>query len=85
MKVRDAISSTCGMVYDNLPSQKTVVKSALAVATSAIAVEALASLTMASAGPVTYAACVAACSFAAPPAMAACLAACAISLGPWCP
>lgn len=85
MKVPQAIKTSCEAIYDNLPTKKTIVKSALAIATSAVAVEAIASLTVASAGPITYALCVAACATAAPPALPACLAACAIGLGPWCP
>lgn len=85
MKVTESLNSTMNAIYNSLPSQKTVVRSALMMATSAVALEALNSITGADAGPITYAFCVAACTASAPPALPACLAACAISLGPWCP
>lgn len=85
MKINESINTAYETVYNNMPSANKLVKSALTVATSAVALEALSHLAGAEAGPITYALCVAACSTAAPPAMPACFAACAISLAPWCP
>ena len=85
MKVQETMISAYETIYNNLPSGNKMVKTALTMATSAVALEALASLTGADAGPITYGLCVAACTASAPPALPACLAACAISLGPWCP
>jgi len=81
MKIQEAFQTA----YSYIPPAEKIVKSALVMATSTVAIEALAHLTGADAGPVTYGLCIAACSSAAPPALPACLAACAISLGPWCP
>lgn len=79
------IQEVAQTAYSYVPPAEKMVKSALVMATSAVALEALASLTGADAGPITYALCIAACAGSAPPALPFCLAACGISLGPWCP
>lgn len=81
MKVTEALQTA----YEYVPPADKVVKSALTLATTAVALEAIASLAGAEAGPITYALCIAACTASAPPALPACLAACAIGLGLPCP
>jgi hypothetical protein len=71
--------------YDYLPSQANIAKSVLTVTVASIALNALASLPGAEAGPVTYTACAAVCATLLPPAIPVCLAGCLPSLGPWCP
>lgn len=81
MIVENALKS----VYQHFPTSSKILKCTLTMATAAIALEALSAMPSAAAGPLTYAACVAACAFSAPPVLPICLAACAPSLGPWCP
>lgn len=68
-----------------MPSAKTVAKCAATVGVAAVALNALASIPAADAGPITYSACVTACTALLVPAIPACLASCLASLGPWCP
>ena len=68
-----------------LPSKQACAKAAAALVVSTVAIEALSNIPGAEAGPVTYAACIAACGVATGPACASCLAACLPLLGPWCP
>lgn len=79
MRIQESLTQ---IYNDYAPSKEKVVKAAVTMATSAVALEALAAIPGVSAGPLTYALCVAACSAAAPPAMPACLAMCAIGLAP---
>ena len=81
----DGISKATEYAYSCLPTQSKTIQCAKTVLLSTIALEALSNISGASAGPVTYAACLAGCAFAAPPAIPFCLAACSVSLGPWCP
>jgi len=62
--------------YAQMPESKTIVKSVLTMAVASVALNAIASLETASAGPIAYAACVAACAGMFPPAALACVAAC---------
>lgn len=80
MKINEIFSTA----YSYAPSAEKVVKSALTMAVSAAALEAISSLSGAEAGPVAYFACVAACSFAAAPVQPLCYALCAGGAGPWC-
>ena len=78
-------------VLEKMPSKATCAKAAVTVITSVIALEALSSIPVSSAGPVSYAACFAACStgtfffFGMPPAAVVCFQPCLSTLGPWCP
>lgn len=78
------VNEVAAVAYQWLPPAEKVIKSALVMTVGAIAVESLSAIPSASAGPITYAACILACSFAAPPVVPFCLAACAPSIGPWC-
>lgn len=81
----NSIQQAATYAYDCLPTKETTAVALKTMVTTAVAMEALANLSGAEAGPITYAACVASCAFAAPPVVPFCLAACAPSLGPWCP
>lgn len=81
MRINDALKC----VYQNLPEAHKVAKCAITMTTSLVAIEIFSSIPGAAGGPITYAACIAACAFAAPPVVPFCLAACSPSLGPWCP
>lgn len=68
-----------------LPNARTVCKAVGTMAVATLAIEALSDMTV-SAGPVTYALCVAACDLiGTPAALPMCVAACMPTLGPWCP
>jgi len=81
MKI-DSISQT---LQYYTPSAQSVAKCAITMATSAVALNSLSSLTGADAGPITYGICVAACTGVAPPALPACIAACFPALNPFLP
>jgi len=70
------IESNLQSFYNTLPSAKTVAKSAVVMATAAIALEALSSITAAEAGPITYGICIAACAGTSGPFLPFCVGAC---------
>jgi hypothetical protein len=76
-----------GTFSPTLPSAPALAKSASVMALTYLAVEVISNVAKADAGPISYAACVAACipSALAGPAAAACILACAPLAGPWCP
>ena len=78
------ISGLALQAYEYVPPAPVVIKSVVAMAVTAVALEAMCYVPGASAGPVTYAACVLGCSFATTAAAPACFALCAVSIGPWC-
>lgn len=80
------LESTFGGVYPIIPSAASLAKSAAVMAVTYLAIEAFNQLTV-EAGPISYAACVAACvpTALAGPAAAICIAACAPLALPFCP
>lgn len=80
-----AVNNVTSYAYAYTPDKNTAMKCAKTMLIGTIVLEAISNIPGASAGPVTYAACLLGCSFATPQALPMCLAACSASLGPWCP
>jgi hypothetical protein len=76
-----------GRLCPTLPSAPALAKSAAVMALTYLAVEVISNVAKAESGPISYAACVAACipAVLAGPAHVACVLACAPLAGPWCP
>jgi hypothetical protein len=77
-----------GTFSPRLPSVPALAKSATVMALTYLAVEVISNVAKVDAGPISYAACIAACvptALAGPGAVAACALACAPMAGPWCP